>query len=792
MSDNFDLNAPLSIEAQLTAWVLGELTGDEADAIACKVEADADLQAQVRALRETLGLLSMSQPEPTLSNARLAALRAEVGGKTKPRPRLLRFPVLGSIAAAVLFGVFVLPQLTMQADMAPGVESEATMEARLSRPEVASQSDSARMQSQPMISAGLPVVPAAAPSSPTSPSATVGVGGGSGGKFTARGGKTQKPTGKYGGRMGNGGQPRRRNTPALSSLVELGYAGVRLEALEERKLLSEATEDFDFDSDLRLKDLGHATLEERFRLTCNRYRRIPGENPRQMFFRFYGDHAFVDTRQDSLSTFAADVDTASYALMRNYLQKGHLPKKEAVRTEECVNYFDAGLTAPIEGDFAIHLEAFDSPFGDGGEHTMVRVGIRARDVSQADRKPLNLVFVVDRSGSMNSGNRMEMVQRSLGLLIDQIREGDTLALVSFNNSARVDLEPTTSAERWKIRDAVKALQTGGSTNVADGMMLGYEMAERAFRPDAVNRVILCSDGVANTGETDQKRILEWVAKSAEQQIDLLTVGVGMGNHNDVLLEQLADKGNGACHYVDTYDEAKRIFVEGFVGNLQTIARDVKIQVEFDGEVISSWRQLGYENRAVADKDFRNDAVDAGEIGAGHSITALYELQMRSAASETVPLATVRLRWKPDGGSKVIEMEQQLSLAARGSFAAAAPRARLAVAVAQFAEVMRRSQHAKGDSYAKLEQMAETLGVELKADTAVKGFAGLVQTTRALVEKLPADDELAQMVDEGRRLRLLEAALLQQEKQSEQVVSLLAELTKQNEALEKRIREYLED
>ena len=783
MNDSFDTNAPLSFDAQLTAWVLGETTTEEALAIERKVAANADLQSRVAVLRETLGLLQNDEPALSLSPDRVATLRKEAGGlpNSIQKPRLLRLPILASLAAAILMGVVVLPYMLAPADQAPGELSNSGLQAKLSE-ELAEVEEESRLKSslgyssdserasnftQPSSPAVLgavasPITPSTHPTvAPPTPSGGISIGGGAGGRFAAR----------YGGRS----QDSRSSRPAL-----------RMRGTPSSKDLSLRNELADFG---RIAD---SSLEQRVERACSLFRSIQhDESPREMFFRFYGDHAFVETSCDSLSTFAADVDTASYPLLRNYLSKGTLPPKEAVRTEECLNYFNAGLAAPEDGDFAIHLAAFDSPFGDDGEHGMLRVGIRARDVLAADRKPLNLVFVIDRSGSMNRGARMEMVKRALGLLIDQIREGDTLSIVSFNNTARIDLEPTTSLERWKIRDAVNALETGGSTNVADGLLLGYEMAERAFRTDAVNRVILCSDGVANTGETAQTRILELVRKSSEQKIDLTTIGVGMGNHNDVLLEQLANQGNGACHYVDSYDEAKRVFVERFVGTMQTIARDVKIQVEFDGEAVSSWRQLGYENRAVADKDFRNDAVDAGEIGAGHSVTALYELQLNPQATGRASFAKVRLRWLPDGADEVLEIERAIRLDALAPFTEAGPHARLSVAVAQFAEFMRRSQHAQGDAYLKLEQLSQSLVNELNSDAAVADFHALVLKTRALVERLPADDALALLVDEGRRLRLLEAKLLTQKVKTQQVNELLAELTKRNDDLEAKIKEFFE-
>ncbi|KAA3614399.1 MAG: DUF3520 domain-containing protein [Planctomycetota bacterium] len=512
------------------------------------------------------------------------------------------------------------------------------------------------------------------------------------------------------------------------------------------------------------------------------------EAPRDMFFRYYGDHPFVDRQRDALSTFALDVDTASYPLTRSYLQQGHLPPKEAVRTEEFLNYFDYQLAAPQEEDFAVQLDAFPSPFGHRDDVRMLRVALKAREVSRADRKPLSLVFVIDSSGSMADGNRLELVKRSLELLVDQLDDQDRVGIITFNSSARRVLDSTPGYERWKIREAIRQLKSGGSTNAEAGLTMGYEMSERHFREQTVNRVILCSDGVANSGETDQKRILDRVRSFSERQVDLTSIGVGMGNHNDVFLEQLANEGNGSCHYVDDFEEAKRVFLEQFTGTLQTVARDVKLQVEF-GSSVKRWRQLGYENRSLADQDFRNDAVDAGEVGAGHQIVALYELEM--AAEEAGSLATVRLRWKPDGGGEVQERAFSLEASATLSrFGLAQPRLRQAAVVAQFAEVLRRSYWARGDTYERLQEEVGRLVRDLPSDARVRELRDMVERARGLIAALPPQDELAQLLDEARRMRLQQARLEEQEPQGGDLQELLEQVRRQNQELEAKLEEIL--
>ena len=520
--------------------------------------------------------------------------------------------------------------------------------------------------------------------------------------------------------------------------------------------------------------------------------RKPKETPRDMFFRYYGDNPMVRAEEDALSTFAADVDTASYPLARKYLSAGNLPPKAAIRTEEFVNYFRHELAPPAEEDFAVTIAYAPTPFSGGAGKGTFRVGVKAREVDRESRKPLNLVFVVDRSGSMADGNRIELVKRSLELLVDQLRDDDTVGIVAFESSAHLVLEPTPGYERYQIREAVRSLTTGGSTNAEAGLVMGYALAEKAFRAAASNRVVLCSDGVANTGETDQGRILERIRRFSEQQIDLTAIGVGMGNHNDTFLEQIADSGNGACHYVDDFEEAKRVFVERFTGTMQTVARDVKIQIEFNPGVIKRWRQLGYENRAIADADFRNDAVDAGEIGAGHEVIGLYEAEGHMGVAIDDWVVKVRLRWFPDGSREAVEREAVLKLGEGTSrFDLADPRFRLGVVAAQYAEVLRRSYWAREDSYSDLVVEAEKLARDLPGDPQVRELRDMILVTRKLVDRLlPPQDELALLIDEARRLHLLEAEVDQVEGRSTELEARLGELRQRNDELEQQIRDLL--
>ncbi len=338
-------------------------------------------------------------------------------------------------------------------------------------------------------------------------------------------------------------------------------------------------------------------------------------------FDDYGVNPFVPTSQDHFSTFGLDVDTGSYSVMRRYLSEGSLPPFDAVRVEEFVNYFDPGYEAPIDGGFAIYADGAQNPFS-YEETYLLRYGIQGYEVSDRNRKPANLTFVIDISGSMDMENRLGLVKRSLEYLVEQLRSDDQVAIVVFGSRARVHLRPTRGDQSRQIQSAIRQLRTGGSTNAEAGLKMGYRTALSMFETNSINRVILCSDGVANVGMTGPEGILSQVQGYVDEGIYLTTVGFGMGNFNDTLMEQLADQGDGFYAYVDDLDEAKKLFVDEITSTLQVIAKDAKVQVDFNQDVVEAYRLVGYENRDVADEDFRNDAVDAGEIGAGHHVVAL--------------------------------------------------------------------------------------------------------------------------------------------------------------------------
>ncbi|HNT25533.1 MAG TPA: von Willebrand factor type A domain-containing protein [Anaerolineales bacterium] len=445
--------------------------------------------------------------------------------------------------------------------------------------------------------------------------------------------------------------------------------------------------------------------------------------PADNYFQDYGLNPFVDAREDNLSTFALDVDTASYAVARRYLNDGNLPPADAIRVEEFVNYFNQGYPTPPDVAFGIYADGAASPFNYDGTY-LLRIGVQGYRVPEWERKSSVLTFVIDVSGSMDQENRLGLVKHSLELLVERLNADDSVAIVVYGTEARVVLYPTAGDQRSTILDAIYSLRPEGSTNAEAGLRLAYQMAAQAFRGGANNRVILCSDGVANVGATGPDAILEVIGGYVSENIYLTTLGFGMGNFNDVLMEQLADKGNGNYSYIDTVDQAEKLFVEDLTATLQVIARDAKVQVDFNPDVVARYRLVGYENRAIADQDFRNDSVDAGELGAGHSATAIYAVQFVPATEGRI--ATVQLRWENPDTYETVEINGNINTwDLNPNFGAADPRFQLAALSAQFAELLRGSPWAAETSFGQLYNMAYPLLTSIPEDPDVVEFVNLL-------------------------------------------------------------------
>ena len=477
-----------------------------------------------------------------------------------------------------------------------------------------------------------------------------------------------------------------------------------------------------------------------------------------------GTNPFVTAADDPESTFGLDVDTGSYAVGRTWLTEGLLPEPASVRTEEWVNAFGYDYERPEDGDLAVRVDGAPAPFAEDGTG-LVRVGVQGRDVAREDRPEAALTLVVDTSGSMDIRERLGLVQSTLALLALELRDTDTVSVVTFDDAAEVLLPPTPAAEAETIVRTIGQLVPSGGTNMDAGLREGYAQARAAFRPDALNTVILASDGVANLGITGTDPLSELVRAEGQDGISLVTVGFGMGNYNDELMEQLADRGDGFYSYVDTYEEAERLFTHELTSTLTTIARDTRAQVTFDPDVVSSYRLVGYENRAIADESFRDDTVDAGELGAGHTVTALYEVRLAEGADEDADLGTVTVRHLPAGSDEATEQSVDIGRGdLEGDLADASPDLRLAGAVAAFAEVLAGHQVTveRGTTLDQLAELVDGIIEETGEPRRPPGEDGASAVADADADVPPVDEpivdesgrpgaaELAHLIDLARR------------------------------------------
>lgn len=438
------------------------------------------------------------------------------------------------------------------------------------------------------------------------------------------------------------------------------------------------------------------------------------------------DNPFFTPRENPLSTFSIDVDTASYSNIRRFLmQNNSLPPKGAVRIEEMINYFRYDYPQPNDDvPFSVTTEVAGCPWN--AEHRLVRIGLKGREIESKKRPPSNLVFLLDVSGSMTDANKLPLVREAMKLLVEQLTENDRVAIVVYAGSSGCVLDSTTGDKQRVIREAIDQLEAGGSTNGAGGIQHAYEIASRNFIKGGTNRVILATDGDFNVGITNRDDLIKLITEQAKSGVFLTTLGFGMGNLKDATLEQLADKGNGNYAYIDDMREAKKVFVEQMNGTLVTIAKDVKIQIEFNPAEVASYRLIGYENRILAHEDFNDDKKDAGEIGAGHTVTALYEVvptSEKAAASERPAIdplkyqkatketndesgevLTLKLRYKqPDGDtSKLIEVPVSDSHVPYGK---ATADFKFAASVALFGMILRDSPHKGTGTIEAAEELA---------------------------------------------------------------------------------------
>jgi Ca-activated chloride channel family protein len=450
------------------------------------------------------------------------------------------------------------------------------------------------------------------------------------------------------------------------------------------------------------------------------------------YYRDQGRDRFTDitpnpvklVREEPVSTFSVDVDTASYAFVRASLNQNVLPQKDAVRVEELINYFPYDYPGPADRaePFRASVSVFPTPWNT--QTKLLHVGIKGYTLAEAERSRANLVFLIDTSGSMHAPDKLPLLQNSLKMLLSRLEPDDTVSIVAYAGGAGTVLEPTRVRDKGKILTALDSLSAGGSTAGAEGIRQAYQLAEQNFDPDGINRVILGTDGDFNVGIADVEELKSFVERKRQSGVFLSVLGFGMGNYNDELMQALAQNGNGNAAYIDSLSEARKVLVEEARSNLFAIAKDVKLQIEFNPQTMAEYRLIGYESRLLNRDDFNNDKVDAGDIGAGHTVTAVYEFtpvgsdgrsiddlryQQRSetGGAQSDEYAFLKIRHKlPDSETSKLTTVPITQEAERDSVSAAPQEARFATAVAAFGQLLRGGQHTGSYSYDDVVALAQ--------------------------------------------------------------------------------------
>ena len=763
----------------LTAYALGELDGPERATVEAALAANPALRSvvdNIRATADQLELALAAEPAPAHS---------AVVVPTRPRARVVRFPVayyiIGGLAAAS-FAVMVLREeprvhssatpegslvhVDLEKTAAPDTENETKVSepalARADAPEVKLELPREPAPQEKMVfnTPTIEVVPLTLPVEPTprvEPPVTVG----GADPATWANNRPAFPAASpvpaitapllarydrnHNGRLdpdeiatmqadnaraartqvasNAGDQVVTLNPFEVDASKDIGYyaqntlAGSRL-----RTNIGDLASSITVVTKQQLQDTGTLNINDVFMYEANSERFTPASAVTTEAYAPRQDNGFIAVANEPLSTFSIDVDTAGYSNVRRFLRSGQRPPRDAVRIEEMVNYFPYRYAPPADNTpFAASLEVAAAPWEPA--HRLVRIGLKGREVSRTARPAANLVFLLDVSGSMNEPNKLPLVKESLRLLVGQLRPDDRVGIVVYAGATGLALPSTPVARSSEILAALDELRPGGATNGAMGIQLAYDIAKANFVPDGVNRVILCTDGDFNVGVTTQGDLLRLIEEKAKSKVFLTVLGFGMGNLKDSTLELLADKGNGNYGYIDSRREAEKLLGEQVGGTLVTIAKDVKVQVEFNPAQVKAYRLIGYENRLLKKEDFNNDKIDAGEIGAGHTVTALYEL-IPAGAEEKIPeisvdalkyqktadtaptkkaaaanplsatrspqsseLLTVKIRYKEPAADESKRLE--FPLVDRGaSFAAASDDFRFAAAVASFGLALR--------------------------------------------------------------------------------------------------------
>ena len=680
-------------DPRLTAYALGELSAQERAEIEKAIQGDEALQQAVAEIRQLGDLLSDElgkEESPALSAEHLEALEAEiVHRKWKAKSRRTRWVVTGLGAA---LAASLLLALGWQQFLSPAIRSSGDQLAGNSA------AQSKYMPDWQPLGVAKPRTESGAKRNPF-----------------------EVPL-RYSKREGAVAMEDRRQPPACE------IAGTRVlpsvPQLEPRRLPTYTSRPVDM--------LRNGGPEGAPKAATERPGLIKDGAPKDRFgpsMPDYGhivENPFREVTEHPLSTFSIDVDTASYAIVRNFLNRGQLPPRDAVRIEEMINYFSYDYAPPTdEAPFSVHTEIAECPWN--AEHRLARIGLKGKEINEDERAPSNLVFLLDVSGSMSPANKLPLLVQSLRLLTHRLSETDRVAIVVYAGASGLVLPSTVCNNEGKgtVLASLDRLGAGGSTNGGAGIELAYRVASENFIKGGTNRVILATDGDFNVGVTNRGDLVRLIEEKAKSGVFLTVLGFGMGNLKDSNLEQLADKGNGNYAYIDTFDEARKVFVNQLAGTLVTIAKDVKIQVEFNPTQVSAYRLVGYENRILRKEDFNDDQKDAGDIGAGHTVTALYELvppgkkaEVTSVdplkyqdqtkltnAAQSGELMTVKLRYKaPDGDTSTLLEFPTKDRGAR--YAQASDDFKFAAAVASFAMLLRDSKYRGNASYGAVLELAE--------------------------------------------------------------------------------------
>jgi Ca-activated chloride channel family protein len=738
-------------DPKLTAYALGELDKSERAAIEAELEKSTELRRAVEEIRATALMLEkklVAEELPGLAFAQQRKienrLRKSATGSRQFSWRILFFGGLGA-AAACLIAAMILPGLL---DSKPKPQHLA-----LNTPPTSPQKPQPPVReteaSVDMVVKSTLVAPAAITPLPTAPTSqkiealnqfeqknalTIA---------NAENSALLKPIYTLNGTIGTA----TKELPPQSSIDSLTLNGAKVfagsvpvanragEARDnEEKYSFDSTADSSgyisvdehslSESETETPALGDSPL-----LNGRFYRVIQGRQTDTAAYPHLVENSFLTALNHPLSTFSIDVDTASYANVRRFLNEDRLPPPDAVRIEEMVNYFKYDYPQPDgEGPFAANIEIAGCPWN--SEHRLVRIGLKGREIAQNERPPSNFVFLIDVSGSMETPERLPLIKQALHQLVKKMTENDRVAIVVYASEVGVKLQSTPCTEKEKILAAIDDLTAGGSTDGSDGIQTAYRVAQKNFIEGGVNRVLLCTDGDFNVGITDQGQLVKMIEDKAKGGVALTTLGVGTDNYKDALMQKLADKGNGNYFYLDSLEEAEKVLIDQMSGTLVTIAKDVKIQIEFNPAQVGAYRLIGYEKRMLRKQDFNNDKIDAGEIGAGHTVTALYEIVPAGAeihSGEVDPLKyqqpaeekpdryispdvskellTLKLRYKQPDGDTSKRLEFPVTDGGK-SFERASTDFKFAAAVAEFGMLLRDSEFKGNSSYGAVLELAQ--------------------------------------------------------------------------------------